>query len=148
MTSPEPPFLRQLRETFRVEAAEHVQAISAGLLALEQAGEGAQRELVETVFREAHSLKGAARAVDYLEVERLCQSLEDVFARWRRGEEQPAPETVDRLQGTLDAIAAALGVIAAPPAAPVPAASKPSELAMPASTPAPAGPTEPPPVAT
>jgi two-component system, chemotaxis family, sensor kinase CheA len=116
MDTPDTSFLRQLRATFKVEAAEHLQAITSGLLALEKAPAAAQAELVETVFREAHSLKGGARAVDYLEVERLCQSLEDVFARWRRGESQPTPDTFDRLHASLDAIAAALASGSAVPA--------------------------------
>ena len=37
-------------------------------------------ELLETIFREAHSLKGAARAVNLAEIETICQSLEGVFA--------------------------------------------------------------------
>jgi len=45
-------FLKQLRETFKVEAAEHVQAIVTGLLVLERTpAPHAQRETVETVFR-------------------------------------------------------------------------------------------------
>jgi len=143
MDQPEPPFLRQLRETFRVEAAEHVQAISAGLLALEKAGGQGRPDLVEGVFREAHSLKGAARAVDYLEIERLCQSMEDVFARWRHGEEEPAPESVDRLQTVLDAIAAALASVEAGAAPRAVFASL-----APATAPRPAPPVEPAAVAT
>jgi two-component system chemotaxis sensor kinase CheA len=118
MGTPEASFLRQLRATFKLEAAEHLHALTAGLLALEKAPPAAQAELVETVFREAHSLKGGARAVDYSEVERLCQSLEDVFASWRRGKSQPAPEAFDGLHRSLDAIAAVLAANGAP-AAPV-----------------------------
>ncbi|HSV44166.1 MAG TPA: response regulator [Ramlibacter sp.] len=129
MENSEASFLRQLRATFALEATEHVQAITAGLLALEKAPPVGQGELVETVFREAHSLKGGARAVDNREVERLCQSLEDVFAGWRHGRGQPVPEAFDRLHRALDAIAVALaggGVATAPAAAaaaPVPAAA-------------------------
>jgi two-component system chemotaxis sensor kinase CheA len=117
MGTPEASFLRQLRATFKLEAAEHLHALTAGLLALEKAPPAAQAELVETVFREAHSLKGGARAVDYSEVERMCQALEDVFANWRRGKSQPTPEAFDGLHRSLDAIAAVLaanGVPAAP----------------------------------
>jgi two-component system, chemotaxis family, sensor kinase CheA len=50
-------FLKKLLETFRVEAEEHLQALSAGLLALEKASEQeARMAIVETVFREAHSM--------------------------------------------------------------------------------------------
>jgi two-component system chemotaxis sensor kinase CheA len=73
-------FLAQLRETFREEAAEHLAAITAGLVAIERSGEPEYASLVEQVFREAHSLKGAARSVNLPSVETLCQELESIFA--------------------------------------------------------------------
>ncbi|HWI79158.1 MAG TPA: Hpt domain-containing protein, partial [Ramlibacter sp.] len=109
MTTPDDAFLERLRATFKVEAAEHLQAIAAGLLELEKApAPTAQPTVVETVFRAAHSLKGAARAVDLGEIESLCQSLEDVFAAWKRRESSPSPFGFDALHRTLDDIAAAL----------------------------------------
>jgi two-component system chemotaxis sensor kinase CheA len=102
-------FLKQLRATFMVEAQEHLQVISAGLLALEQSAPGeAQRQVVENVFRAAHSLKGAARAVDMRAVESWCQSLEEVLAAWRRGEGGVSIESIDRLHRMLDAVTTAL----------------------------------------
>jgi two-component system chemotaxis sensor kinase CheA len=141
MDTPETSFLRQLRATFKVEAAEHLHAITAGLLALEKAPPAARAELVETVFREAHSLKGGARAVDHIEVERLCQALEDTFASWRRGDTGPTPAALDGLHRSLDAIEA---VLDAGPAAAAPAwvarpnNGLPAYMAMPAAAPAPA----------
>ena len=92
MTSDE-DFLRVLRATFAVEAEEHLQAMATGLLELEQSAgpEEVQRKLVETIFRAAHSLKGAARAVDLIEIESVCESLEDTFAAWKRQPRQPTP---------------------------------------------------------
>lgn len=78
-------FLKRLLATFRVEAEEHLQAISAGLFELEKTPEaGQQAQIIETVFREAHSLKGAARSVDLVKVEAVCQALESVFAAVKR----------------------------------------------------------------
>jgi two-component system chemotaxis sensor kinase CheA len=111
MSTKEDEFLKRLRATFKVEAAEHLQAIAAGLLELEQTpAPEAQRTIVEVVFRAAHSLKGAARAVDFTEIESLCQSLEDVFAAWKRRESAPSPTALDTLHRTLDAITAAMSV--------------------------------------
>lgn len=116
MDSPEAPFLQKLREIFRVEAADHVHGISSGLLALEKAPAADRATLIEQVFREAHSLKGAARAVDYGEIERLSQAMEDELARWRRGEAEPTPELLDRMHASVDAVAAALAPPSAAPA--------------------------------
>ena len=102
-------FLKQLRATFKVEAAEHLQAIATGLLELEKApAPEAQRGFIEAVFRAAHSLKGAARAVDFTEIESHCQSLEDVFAAWKRQKSAVSPTALDTLHQTLNAITAAL----------------------------------------
>lgn len=115
MTTKDDEFLKQLRATFKVEAAEHLQAIATGLLKLEKTpAPEAQRKIVETVFRAAHSLKGAARAVNFTEIESICQSLEDRFASWKRQESAPSPKVLDTLHRALDAITAAM---AAPEAA-------------------------------
>lgn len=107
MSSPHGEFLNRLRATFRIEADEHVQTISAGLLELEQSPAAAQeRAIVEQVFRAAHSLKGAARAVEFAEIETLCGALEDRFASWKRGDGQPSPAELDTLHRKLGAIAA------------------------------------------
>jgi two-component system chemotaxis sensor kinase CheA len=109
MSTREDEFREQLRATFKVEAEEHLQAIGAGLLALEKApAPKERRSLVETVFRAAHSLKGAARAVNFTEIESICQSLEDVFASWKRQESAPSPATLDELHRALNTITSAL----------------------------------------
>lgn len=79
-------FLKRLIATFRVEADEHVRAMSAGITELQQSPAGdLQAETVEHMFREAHSLKGAARAVNFTGIESVCQSIENVFARLKDG---------------------------------------------------------------
>lgn len=98
-------FLKLLREAFGVESAEHLQAMSAALLALEGAPPGErQREFTETVFREAHSLKGAARSVDRGDIESICQVLESVFQSWKKCGVPAAAGIFDTLSETLDFI--------------------------------------------
>ena len=76
MTASDESFLNELRAAFAVEAEEHVQAVSAGLLDLEKRDDASQRAATfEAVYREAHSLKGAARAVNFTDIESVCQSL-------------------------------------------------------------------------
>jgi two-component system chemotaxis sensor kinase CheA len=91
-------FLKKLRVSFKVEAAEHLQAITSGLLELENSQETTRRqEVVAFVFREAHSLKGAARTVGANRIEMICQGLESVFALWRREGVTPSAELLDPL---------------------------------------------------
>ena len=132
MSTQEDEFLNALRSAFKVEAAEHVQAITTGLLALEKTpAPEAQRDLIATVFRAAHNLKGAARAVDSTQIESLCQSLEDLFASWKREESIPAPATFDPAHRALDAIASALSAPKPPGGAPEPP-PRPAQEAIPA----------------
>jgi two-component system, chemotaxis family, sensor kinase CheA len=105
MSGVEEELLRALRATFKVEAAEHLQAIGTGLMELEKAAAPAdQMRLIETVFRAAHSLKGAARAVSFGDIEARCQSLEGLFAAWKRRESTPTAGTLDEAHRALDAV--------------------------------------------
>ncbi len=89
-------FLKELLNDFKIEASEHLQSISNGLLKLEKAFDKPEsKEIVENVFREIHSMKGAARAVNQLHIERLCMSMESVFYEVRKGGISLAPHMFD-----------------------------------------------------
>lgn len=100
-------FLQELRATFAVEAQEHVATMSAQLQVLQQGGQ-APSSAMESMFRAAHSLKGAARTVEIAEIEALCQSLEDLFAYWRKHGGSPGPAAQDRLHQAFDALTTVL----------------------------------------
>ena len=106
--SRESEFLARLKQTFKAEAEEHRAAILSGLLELEKGELGTQRheEIVEIVFRAAHSLKGAARAVDMGGIERLCQSMEAIFSAMKKGHRRPDRGTFEALYRALDTVAA------------------------------------------
>ena len=98
-------FLRKLLATFRVEADEHIQAMSSGLVGLEKMPAGEQQsESVERIYREAHSLKGAARAVNLADMESVCHALESVFAGLKRNRVAATPPLFDLLHQTLEAL--------------------------------------------
>ena len=74
-------FRQELLAAFAVEHREHLDAIRAALAAAE-----AGRPLdLRDIFRRAHSLKGAARAVDLPAVEELAHRLEALFSRLGEG---------------------------------------------------------------
>ena len=98
-------FLARLRETFRVEAAEHIEGMTSGLVSLESGDDAERAAIVERLFREAHSLKGAARSVSLDGAETLCRELESVFAAVKRDELSLSAEM-------FDSIHVALGVLA------------------------------------
>lgn len=97
--------LAHLRETFRMEAEEHLERISSGLLDMEKAptAEGRSKN-AEAVLREAHSLKGAARAVSMGIVETACRHLEGLFGAVKRGELAVTPRQFDGLHRIVDAV--------------------------------------------
>src|SRR3972149_2227929 len=105
MATKDDDFLKRLLATFAVEAEEHLTAISDGLLGLEKApAANEQRDLVENVFREAHSLKGAARSVNLTAIETICQPLESVFAALKGGKIATSPPLFDLLHETVGAL--------------------------------------------
>jgi two-component system chemotaxis sensor kinase CheA len=98
MDAKDKDFFKKLTATFKLEAEEHIKNISMGLIEMEESSSPEkQAELIETVFRESHSLKGAARSVNITEIEVLCQSMESVFAALKRHELALSVEMMDIL---------------------------------------------------
>lgn len=96
----------QLIASFRAELAEHVQTMNDGLLALEQgtvAGEQRQTTL-EDIFRAAHSLKGASRAMGVTMVEQLAHALESVLDDLQNDAIQPTTQLFTACYRAVDAI--------------------------------------------
>ena len=69
--------------TFREEAAEHLQRLNEGVIALET--DPHDRDLVEQMLRDAHTLKGSGRMVGLIEVSDVAHRLEDVMVLIRDG---------------------------------------------------------------
>lgn len=100
-------FLNRLLATFRIESEEHVNNMSARLISLEDLQDQKERaELTENLFREAHSLKGAARAVGILEIEAVCRSLETVFSGLKKNTIQFSRELFNLLHRMIGIIQA------------------------------------------
>lgn len=105
MATDQEAFLRELLNDFKVEADEHYQAILKGLLELEKGVQpDDQKNIVETVFREVHSLKGAARAVNQLDIEKLCMSVEGVFHSLKQGFVSTTPQMFDAMYKALEVL--------------------------------------------
>lgn len=98
-------FIKNLLVIFRGEAEEHIRTMSAGLVAVEQTPALAeQTDIVEEIFRAAHSLKGAARAVNIMEVESLCHAIENIFSSIKGRELSFTPSLFDLLHGAVDMV--------------------------------------------
>jgi two-component system chemotaxis sensor kinase CheA len=117
--------MAQVLAVFQEEQAEHRQAIGELLLELERDPDHPQRQtLLDQLFREAHSLKGGARAAGQHAVEQVAHRIEDVLSEVRRGALPLTPKLCDPIYAALDAIGALISQGAAdPPAALAPFAS-------------------------
>ena len=103
MGSSEKEFLKRLLATFKLEAEEHIKLLISGLIELEKVAEpDKQLAILETVYREAHSLKGAARSVNISEIDRICQAMESVFSSLKRRELAVSPLLLDILHQAID----------------------------------------------
>jgi two-component system chemotaxis sensor kinase CheA len=105
----ETDFRKRLLSTFKVEAQDHLKTIISGLVGLEKTPPpDVQMEILETVYRGSHNLKGAARAVNLSDIETICQSVEGVFSLWKQKKISQSPELFDTLHHAIDTIRAIL----------------------------------------
>lgn len=108
----EADFLAQLTATFKVEAAEHLQILSGSLVELENGLSSESRKMkLEEIYREAHNLKGAARAVSQSEIESICQSMENIFSELKNNKLELSQPLFDTLYAALDLIKNAVETI-------------------------------------
>ena len=99
-------FKKHLQAIFKVEAEEHARAISAGMVELEKnLKPEALKQVIESIYREAHTLKGAARVVNLRDIESICQPLESVFSALKRQEIALSPQLCGLFHKTADTIA-------------------------------------------
>jgi len=77
------------------EATEHLGDIENDLLAIEQAGADIDVELVNKVFRAAHSIKGGAGFLGLTRIKDLGHKIENVLDMVRNRELVPDPEVVN-----------------------------------------------------
>ena len=91
---------QELRELFRTESDEHLQALEEGLLELEQHPD--DQETLERTFREAHSLKGAARMLGLTPIEILSHHYEDLLRSAFRRSHVLQPDEIGLLYQGLD----------------------------------------------
>jgi two-component system chemotaxis sensor kinase CheA len=90
-------------EQFIVESREHIEQASSGLLALERAPTDAQ--MLDSVFRAFHTLKGGASIVEFAAMERAVHAAEDVLSRARSGQQPLTREQVESCLACVDQVA-------------------------------------------
>ncbi len=94
---------QKLAAIFQGEHAEHLEHIRSILSLLANVADAHGRIELDEAFRRAHSLKGAARAVDLDSVEELASGIETLFSRVRDGSLPLDPLMIGVIHEALDA---------------------------------------------
>ncbi len=92
--------LSAFRETFFVEAAEHLDAMEAALLQLDGAHD--DRELLNTIFRAAHTIKGGSGTFGMQAVAHFTHVVENLLDRLREGRLAVTEHLIELLFSSLD----------------------------------------------
>lgn len=104
--------MSQYRELFLTETREHINNLNKLVVTLEQ--EPDNRETIDALFREAHSIKGMAATMGYERTARLSHHLEDLLDDFRSSGQIPSfmvdylLSGIDLLDGLLDDLQANL----------------------------------------
>jgi two-component system, chemotaxis family, sensor kinase CheA len=84
------------------EAKGHLERIASGLLTLEAAPD--DQAAIDAIFREAHTMKGAAGMVGMMRVSRLAHRLEDLLVELRDKKRRATPELTDAMLLVVDGL--------------------------------------------
>ena len=94
--------LSQFRQTFLLESADHIASMESELLELRSSP--ADIELLNSIFRAAHSIKGGAGSFEMTSLVRFTHSLENLLDRLRSLEIQATNEVIDILLRSVDVL--------------------------------------------
>jgi two-component system chemotaxis sensor kinase CheA len=96
--------LKKYLTLYLAEAGEHLAAFSSDLVKLEKAlsGEGDPREIVDSLFRHVHSVKGMSASMSFEATTALAHKAEDLVDVFRRGIGRFEPWVLDDLFDACD----------------------------------------------
>ena len=94
--------LSQFQESFFTESAEHVETMETGFLELEERPE--DLDLLNRIFRAAHSVKGNAGMFNFTAIAELTHKMENVLDLMRNEKIPVTPHSVDVLLRSLDGL--------------------------------------------
>lgn len=98
-------------EIFIEETAERLDSIEAGLLHLESCGKNCDDGTINSIFRDAHSVKAGSNLLKLKNIEGLSHKLENILEMIRKDKLEPTEiiitaclESVDKLRELLDQV--------------------------------------------
>jgi two-component system, chemotaxis family, sensor kinase CheA len=96
----------QVRELFAQEAQGRLSSLGQLVLALEEKGDDAT--VIDSIFRELHTIKGSAAVAGMPDVSSLAHQLEDLLVDLRSGHSSTTPELTDNLLAGIDGLASVI----------------------------------------
>lgn len=97
---------RSTLDDFINESRDHLDTLEENLMVLEDSLENPDQEIVNKLFRAAHTIKGGAGFLGLTQVSKLSHSMENLLANVRDGEAKPSMEYIDILLDSLDTLRA------------------------------------------
>ena len=94
--------LSHFQESFFVESTEHVETIETGLLELEE--RPTDLDLLNRIFRAAHSIKGNAGMFNFTAIGELTHKMENVLDKLRNSQMVVTKDIIDLLLQALDGL--------------------------------------------
>ena len=94
--------LKEILNIFRIESEEIIERLNNTLLNLEKSP--ANKDLIVLLFRDAHSLKGAARMIGFSNTQNLAHKIEDILGLAQDNQLQLTPEIADIMYKSVDLI--------------------------------------------
>lgn len=120
-------FRDRLLATFQVEAEDYIKGILADLSTIDSSldeGPLSDSTLIEPVFRQFHSLKGASQAIGFDNVGQICQLSENILSAWKKMPAQANKTELSSIVKSALNAASALNIDLAP--SPTTTSSKPT----------------------
>jgi two-component system chemotaxis sensor kinase CheA len=93
---------KKLLNKFKEEADIHLLSLQRRLVDLESNPQN--KEYLGEIFRAAHTIKGSARLMNFIEISDIAHEMENIFAAMRDGTMQLQPDTNDLLFEAVDTI--------------------------------------------
>jgi two-component system chemotaxis sensor kinase CheA len=94
--------LKRFHATFFAESYKGLDRMEADLLRLER--DGADEELLNSIFRAVHSVKGSGGSLGFREIAEFSHELESVLDEIRKGRSSVTPRTSELLLSALDCL--------------------------------------------
>ena len=90
------------QEMYRSEALEHIEIMNQALLKLEE--KPMSKEHIDLIFRSAHTIKGMAATMGYVQTKDLCKNIENIFDKIRKKQKELTPQLATAIFKCIDSL--------------------------------------------